>query len=202
MSDGVREFADRYAAMSETELIELARSYDSLVEPAQDALRAEFDRRHLEPPVIQPVELFDAVPRDLMTIARYRDLPEADLARGLLESAGITAWIQDDNLVRMDWFYSNAVGGVRLQVDAVHADAAREILDQPMPAEFALDGGEEFAQPRCPKCGSEEVRFESPRRGAALVALYALSVPLPPGSPSWHCGACGTRWQQAAEGGA
>lgn len=144
MSDGIQEFARRYAAMSEGELLELADSYDTLVEPAQAALRTEFERRHLAPPLVdEPVELTEAVPRDLVTIHRFRDLPEADLARGLLESAGIRAWIQDDNLVRMDWFYSNAVGGIRLQVDSANAEAARQILDQPMPADFALGDGED-----------------------------------------------------------
>lgn len=131
MNNGVREFADRYAVMSEAELMDLARSYDSLVEPAQEALRAEFAGRNLEPPLIEdPVEVTS---RNLMTVASYRDLPAADLARAALESAGIPAWIQDDNLVRMDWFYSNAIGGIRLQVDATDAEAAREILDGPLP---------------------------------------------------------------------
>lgn len=115
--------------MSEPELMELARGYDSLVEPAQTALRAEFAKRNLEPSLIE--EPAEVTSRDLVTVASYRDLPNADIARAALESAGIPAWIQDDNLVRMDWFYSNAIGGIRLQVDAADAEAAREILEQP-----------------------------------------------------------------------
>jgi hypothetical protein len=41
-----------------------------------------------------------------------KDLAEAYVGRSLLESAGIPAWIADENLVRMDWFYSNLVGGM------------------------------------------------------------------------------------------
>lgn len=69
MSDGLQEFAGRYAAMSEAELMELARSYDTLVEPAQEALRAEFSRRGLEPPVIDEPEQVER--RDLVTIQSY-----------------------------------------------------------------------------------------------------------------------------------
>lgn len=129
MSNTSHDFAQRYADMSEPELMELARGYDSLVEEAQAALRAEFAKRNLEPPLIE--EPAEVASRNLVTVASYRDLPNADLARAALESAGIEAWIQDDNLVRMDWFYSNAIGGIRLQVDAADAEAAREILDQP-----------------------------------------------------------------------
>lgn len=198
MSDGLQEFARRYAEMSEAELMELGRGYDSLVEPAQAALRAEFARRHLEPPLIEEPE--HAEPRDLVTLQSYRDLPAADLARGLLESAGIPAWIQDDNLVRMDWFYSNAIGGIRLQVERANAEAARGILEQPMPATIELPNGDEFAQPRCPQCGSIEIGVETgPREGVKLVALATLALPIPAGSPVWRCEACGARWKQIGE---
>jgi hypothetical protein len=198
MSDGQQEFASRYARMSDAELMELGRSYDTLVEPAQAALRAEFSRRNLEPPVVE--QSAEVESRNLVTLGSYRDLPAADLARGLLESAGIPAWIQDDNLVRMDWFYSNAIGGVRLQVEAANAEAAREILNQPMPATLQLDDGTEFAQPRCPKCGSFEIGVETgPREGVKLAALAAFALPIPAGSPVWRCDACDARWQEIEE---
>jgi len=199
MNEGPREFAGRYAQMGEIELMELARGYDSLVRPAQDALRTEFARRNLEPPVLEEPEELE--PRHLVTIQRYRDLPAADLARGFLESIGIPAWIQDDHLVRMDWFYSNAIGGIRLQVDAADAEAARGILEQPMPATIEFGDGAEFPQPRCLRCGSIEIGIEqdNPSRGAALTALWALGLPIPAGSPIWHCDACGARWKQTDE---
>ena len=49
-------FAERYRAMSETELMNLARAYDDLVDAAQAALRAEFARRGLEPPLVEEEE--------------------------------------------------------------------------------------------------------------------------------------------------
>jgi hypothetical protein len=44
--------AVRYAGMNEFELIELARSYDSLTEIAQVILRTEFAQRGLDPPIL------------------------------------------------------------------------------------------------------------------------------------------------------
>ena len=53
MTPSPDDLAARYAGMSETELMELARSYDGLLETAQVALRAEFARRGLKPPLVK-----------------------------------------------------------------------------------------------------------------------------------------------------
>ena len=91
------ELAAQYAQMSETELMELARSYDGLLAIAQVVLRAEFARRGLEPALVEEPE--EPEIRRLVTVRRYRDLMEAFLGRSLLESAGIQSWIADENLV-------------------------------------------------------------------------------------------------------
>jgi hypothetical protein len=100
--------ADTYAAMSDGELLRLARNAESLTDVAWDALEDELDRRHLElPEDSEPVHTLDF--RTLVTIRQFRDLPEALLAKGCLESAGIECFLRDDNLVRLDWFISNFV---------------------------------------------------------------------------------------------
>ena len=131
MTPNPEDLAAQYAQMSETELMKMARSYDGLLEIAQVALRAEFARRGLEPPLVEEPEEWEL--RRLMTVRRYRDLAEAYMGRSLLESAGIPAWIADEHLVRTDWFYSNLVGGMRLQVDEREEAAAREILEEGAP---------------------------------------------------------------------
>ncbi len=182
--------------MSELELMELAEDYDSLTAEAQAALRAEFAQRQLEPPIIEVrEEEAEPVAREVVTVRRYRDLSEAIVAQSLLESSGIKAWTRDENLVRMDWFYSNLVGGVRLQVDAADAAAAAEVLDQPVPEAIAFGEKEEFIQPRCPRCGSIDISFLGSDRRAALASVTLLGVPLPLGSESWECHICGARWR-------
>lgn len=71
-----------------------------------------------------------------MTIRQFRDLPEAILARGVLESAGIETFLADDNIVRMDWFISNLVGGIKLKVRKEDLEAANEVLQAPVPGEL------------------------------------------------------------------
>ena len=193
MTTSPENLAAQYAQMSETELMELARSYDGLLEVAQVALRAEFARRGLQPPVVEEPEEWEF--RRLVTVRRYRDLAEAYVGRSLLESAGIPAWIADENLVRMDWFYSNLVGGMRLQVDERDEAAAREILEERAPETITYGEEEVYVQPTCPKCGSTEITFGGgTERGRSLVALYLLAIPVPPREAAWNCEACGARW--------
>jgi XTP/dITP diphosphohydrolase len=68
------------------------------------------------------------VPPQLVTIRRFRDLPAAHIALSKLESAGITCELADDEMVRMDWFYSNMIGGVRLQVAEDEVEDAKQVL--------------------------------------------------------------------------
>jgi len=193
MAPSPEELAAQYAEMSETELMELARSYDGLLEFAQAALRAEFARRGLEAPLVEEPEEWDF--RRVVTVRRYRDLAEAYVGRSLLESAGIQAWIADEHLVRMDWFLSNSVGGMRLQVDEHDEAAANEILDQAVPDTINYSEEEPYVQPTCPKCGSADVAMGSgTEQGRSLVALYFLAIPVPPQETAWNCHSCGARW--------
>jgi len=193
MTPSPEDLAAQYAQMSETELMELARSYDGLLEIAQTALRAEFARRGLEPPLVEEPE--EPAFRHLVTVRRYRDLTEAFLGRSLLESAGIAAWIADEHLVRMNWFLSNSVGGMRLQVDESDQAAALEILEQDVPPTIEYGQEEPYVQPTCPKCGSAEITLgDGTERGRSLVALYVLAIPVPPREAAWHCEECGAQW--------
>ena len=102
--------------MTDDQLLALARNPESLTEIAWETLEDELDRRHLEQTAdhSRAEELVDF--RALVLIKQFRDLPEALLAKGCLESAGIECNLRDDNLVRLDWFISNFVGGIKLCV--------------------------------------------------------------------------------------
>ncbi len=134
-----------------------------------------------------------------VTVCRYRDLSEAIVAKSLLESAEIDAWIRDENLARLEWQYSNLLGGIRLQVKTEDEAAAREILQQPIPETIGFGRDEDFAQPRCPACGSLQISFLGEDRRAALASVTLLSLPLPQGGTSWTCHACGVRWRNSED---
>ena len=103
-------FAERYRAMSETELMDLARGYEELIEDAQAALRAEFAKRGLEPPLIEEEEepVMDDAGAELVEIGQYRGLPEALVVRAVLEEAGIRCFLRDEeHRVNPDGGWSN-----------------------------------------------------------------------------------------------
>ena len=83
----------------------------------------------------------------LVTVAKYCYPYEADLAKARLEAEGIPAFAADEHIVRLDWFYSNAVGGIRVQVAEHDAELAKEILaadfSQESEGELSSDFSEE-----------------------------------------------------------
>lgn len=131
---------------------------------------------------------------NLVTIERFRDLPEALLAKGKLESSGIRCFLADSELVRTDWLWSNAIGNMRLQVRAEDAHEALEILHEPAPEIFLEhEVGEVYQQPRCPRCNSADIRFESIDRKLSY-GLILLGLPIPIRKNNWRCNTCAAEW--------
>src|SRR5882724_1673033 len=120
-----RQAARVYAGMAEDELRKLAEESWSLTEIGKEALKFELARRGLEIELAKsPAGKVDA--KNLITISQFRDLPEALLAKGALESAGIECFLADDITIRMDWLWSNALGGIKLCVNSTEAEAAAQ----------------------------------------------------------------------------
>ncbi len=71
----------------------------------------------------------------LVTIRQFGNMPEALLAQGCLQSAGIECFLADLNLTRIEWPVTR---GVRLQVKLEDAEAAVALLTQ-TPAGDDLD---------------------------------------------------------------
>lgn len=195
-----RRLAANYSAMTDGELLKLARSPESLTELACDALEEELDRRELE---LSDDEFPDAPPqpqlelRELVTIRQFRDLPEALLAKGSLESSGIECFLADENLVRLDWFISNFIGGIKLNVRAADEANARKILDEPILEGLYVQGVGLYEQPRCPRCNSLDVNYQELDRPIAYMSAF-LRVPIPMQRPAWHCHACDAEWEDDA----
>jgi len=64
----------------------------------------------------------------MITIATFLKVEDAHLLRMRLESRGIPAFLRDENTIQLDWLYSNALGGVRVDVADEDEDAAKAIL--------------------------------------------------------------------------
>jgi hypothetical protein len=133
--------------------------------------------------------------RDLVTLRQYRDLSEAIIARGVIESAGIFCFLKDENLVRLDWQMSNMIGGIRLQVGSADVEAAEAVLAQPIPDTIEFPDQPDFEQPHCPRCNSTDISYERRSRKGALAFLYLFALPIPRGGASWTCQSCDLHWK-------
>jgi hypothetical protein len=65
---------------------------------------------------------------DLVTVAAFADVAEAELAKERLELEGILAFVADAQTAGVMPFLTSATGGVRVQVRPADAEKAREIL--------------------------------------------------------------------------
>jgi hypothetical protein len=185
----------QFSAMSDDEMLSLGAQYGSLTDDAQALVRDEFKRRNLETPDAEEEEQPDAL-LGVKTIRQYRDQAEALLARSALESAGIACFLRDENTIRIDWLWSNLMGGIRLQVADADVQEAEAVLSQPIPESLGVAGEADFHQPRCPNCGSLDSRFNNLDAKVAATSILLLGFPVPalPEKDFWHCNQCGTNW--------
>jgi hypothetical protein len=90
----------------------------------------------------------------------FTDPNEAHIVKGLLDSYGIECFLSDENIVTLNALYSNAVGGVKLNVFEKDVDRIESILkSENAPNEAAVSNGKESGEMSCPKCHSTNVSY-------------------------------------------
>jgi hypothetical protein len=130
-------------------------------------------------------------PDRLVTIGRFWTVAGADLAKAILDSDGIPAVLAD---VHTRLVVPHAVREVRLQVMARDARRAVELLQRRKQQDTSLEG--ELAElPKCPKCGSLEVKYGQPSRALAILSVLLLFIPLIFTRRRWRCTDCGHMWK-------
>ncbi len=136
----------------------------------------------------------------LVTLCSYRDPIDAELAKVRLDHAGIPAVIRDQFLPSIQWLYSFAIGGVKIQVDESDVEAGVIVLAEDCTAE--LSGIAESQAPPadgdvCPACESSEVRLSKVRRSSAAISL-ATGLPLIAWRRRWVCERCRHTWPRTS----
>lgn len=185
----------RYARMSDSELENLASESAELTEVARRALQSELYTRGLSVALKQRSDEVPAAERPksrkLAIVRRFRDMPEALLAKSVLESAGIDCLLDDANIVRTDWLWSNLVGGIKLRVDEDDFEEACRILDQDASGRELLHSVSGFRQ-RCPQCSSLQTALDG--IGDPATGIHT-GIP-PRKTAAWSCQTCGHSWQE------
>ncbi len=77
------------------------------------------------------------------------------------------------------------------------AEAAVEVLDQPIPEGFEVEGIGNYEQPRCPHCGSLDISHEGGiDKRFALPGLFLGGIPIPVTRNVWKCRSCSHEWHE------
>lgn len=185
-----------YASLTDEELIRIGSQFETLTNEAQIVLREEFARRSLDAPELEePPDTFEL--QELVTIRTFRDLSDAMMAKSVLDSAGIPCSLKDENMIRMQWIWSNLIGGIRLQVRKGDVEAAEELLSQEILPTIELENGDVYQQPRCPYCNSLDISFESLNQKVGMASIL-VAVPIPFPKNLWKCHACGRDWKDSS----
>jgi hypothetical protein len=129
----------------------------------------------------------------LVTIATFSFPHEAHLAKAQLDAMNIPSFIADEHTVSMNWLYSNAIGGIRLQVPAAFVAQAQEALNEPAEIapipELEIDPEADLAV--CPYCGGALGQPYTAGKRPAFITWAFLSIPLWPIRQVRKCTACG-----------
>jgi hypothetical protein len=132
-----------------------------------------------------------------IVLRRFRDMPDAFLFSSILDSADIENYLADENLIRMDWFLSDFLGGIKLCVRNMDAETASSLLDQSVPERFYVEGVGEYEQPRCPSCASLEVSFRGLNKAVDYMSAL-LAGPWRLHRSLWECDACSHQWPESS----
>jgi hypothetical protein len=124
-----QRLAEVYAGKTNEELTSLAYEGGSLTELARIAWKRELSRRRMHVAIRESPAPTPELP-SLVTLRQFLTVQEAVMAKSILDSAGVDSVLADDNVISMNWLWSNALGGVKLQVRKTDAAIASDLLEQ------------------------------------------------------------------------
>jgi hypothetical protein len=102
---------------------------------------------------------------DWVRVATCSTPTEAHLLKGVLQAAGLTAYVADANIVQANTWMTQAVGGVRVLVPASQVGPASQVIAEFNAGAYQLD--EEASTPSIPAAQQHAPVF-SPDRAALL----------------------------------
>lgn len=151
-----------------------------------------------------------AVAEHLVTVATYREMSDAVLAKGKLDAAGIhcvlsTSAHADSRAAGhtpdspgMDGFRAKASDDVHLQVHEDDAETATKILTGASDEDEFVDLEDE---PECPSCGSMDLHYHDGKHWRPWVGVYvAGEQTMAAHKREWRCDECGATWTEDEAG--
>jgi len=133
----------------------------------------------------------------LVTVAVFLNPVEAHIVRGRLVAEGIPAFVLHEYHIWANWLISNALGGVKIQVNNNHLLEAKEVLEKIDNGEFEKELEERdgpIDKIICPGCKSNIIIECRWNEKIALFVVSLLSIPLPYLQGQLECAKCGFQW--------
>jgi len=122
---------------------------------------------------------YDDEGESLVNVASYRDLQDAYLVKGKLESEGIQVFLRNEHTIGIYWLYSNALGGIKLDVPESQVQQAQNIIEEDRTEEITNLIFDDKIDPngKCPICNSTNTQFyDRTRKFAAISCLIGLPL--------------------------
>ncbi len=139
------------------------------------------------------------------TIQSFTYPHEAHVVKNYLESNGVEVNMQDEMTAQVNNFYSNAIGGVKLQVKEADVANGQKLLE-----EGGYDNTTQIQKKRkveritkdentnvdlCPYCRSENIAKRKEPNIAILVLFLLINALFPIFKSHYQCFDCGREWK-------
>ena len=130
-----------------------------------------------------------------VTVGWFSNPLFAWMLRNKLVDEGLDAFVQDDFVATMNWLYTTAIGGIKVQVPYEQLHQAKEVISRDYSQVFSsLPRTTTDAElPRCSSCGSSEIHEEQVAVRLFFLVWMVIGLPFPFISSAIECYDCGHR---------
>lgn len=140
-----------------------------------------------------------------VTLMTFTYPTELAVLRARMEDEEIECRVLNELTVQVNPFYSNAIGGVQLQVKESDFQRATQILKDSRyindgsvpPAEKIFESESESSILKCSNCGSTDIMKNKLSGKMFALSFLLLGFPLPFISRTFHCFNCGGDFKKA-----
>lgn len=138
-----------------------------------------------------------------VTVLTFSYPHEAHMAQAFLESEGVETMLKDELTTQVINFYSNAIGGVKLQTKEKDAENAIEILkkggyiveSESKSKIEVIHADQTTNKKQCPFCQSENIGKNKNADLITIIVYFILGVFFPIFRISYRCFDCGKEWK-------
>jgi hypothetical protein len=130
-----------------------------------------------------------------VTVGTYWTPWPAWMLRNKLADAGVNAFVHDEFAATMNWYYANAIRGIKVQVPLEQVARAEEVIarddSEILPPEPHRKA--ESEEPKCCRCTSADIHEEVVNVRYFLLVWVISGFALPLFSTAVECYQCGHR---------